>query len=265
MISILIPNRDSFEAIQLCIESIRRFTQCPYKIIVWDDCSVNGIDLKYLRECRDKGWLTLHEGTKHLSHGGVLNKLLNEICDTELAVVMDSDVQVFRHGWLEDMAQAVSSGEDIIAVSGIMKKYHTPHCYRTPIYNCWFGIIDMRLYKDGMQTDWTNKHVDRRDEPYKTIFAPYYPPTEAGIDWNRFNENQVAIDPGGKFWVKVNYDNPKGYRVLPLPPILYSKHRHFCHVTFIAFPQFDNNPKVVAERKAKFAQIKAELQRLRGK
>lgn len=59
-VSILISNCNSFDAIQLCIESIRARTDYPnYQIIVHDDESPNGVDIKYLEEAEAKGWIRL--------------------------------------------------------------------------------------------------------------------------------------------------------------------------------------------------------------
>ena len=90
--SVLISNHNNFEMIELCIESVRKFTDYPHKIIVYDDASAyvqdgkklpNEHDLNYLRACRDKGWITLIEGEKQIHHGGALNVLLTEACDTD--------------------------------------------------------------------------------------------------------------------------------------------------------------------------------------
>jgi len=263
-VSILIPNRDSYEALQLCVESIRKFTQYPHKIIVCDDNSSNKIDLKYLRECQDKGWIELYEHDEVGGHGAMLNRLTNDICDTRLAMIVDSDIQIRGHGWLGDMVRAISVSNNIIAVVDTMYKYIAPRYYRVPISNFWFGLINMDAYRDGMQVDWRNRRADRRREPFKTVFADHYPPDSPGIDWDNFKENQVEVDPGGNFWLQVSYFNPKGYEVIPLPDSVLHKYYHFWHITFISFPDYDNDARVVAERNAKFAQIRGELKKLRG-
>jgi len=278
-VSILIPNRDTYEMLQLCIESVRKYTRYPHRIIVCDDNSQGGVDLEYLREGRDKGWLELYENDKQLYHGGMLNRLVNEICDTELAFLMDSDVQILKPGWLQDFITLISEGDDIIAVWNTLLKYFTPHCYRVPVYHVWFGLLNMTAYRDGMQVDWASKQTDRRDEPFKTIFAPYYPPREAGISWDSWDENFVAIDPGGNPWVKFNYDNPRGYRVIPMPSSLGKKYHHYDHISCLvnSVPHellaLANNPEQPADRKEeitrkknfKFLRIKDELNKLRGK
>jgi len=72
-VSIVIPNLNCYEMLQLCIESVRKFTKYSnYKIIVCDDNSQNRVDLEYLHECQDKGWLTLYEHDKRHGHGGML-------------------------------------------------------------------------------------------------------------------------------------------------------------------------------------------------
>ena len=89
-VSILISNLNSFEAIQLCVESVRKHTKYPdYKIIVYDDTSWNKVDLAYLRIARNQGWLKLIEGETRVGHGGSVNALL-EACNTDLAMILDT-------------------------------------------------------------------------------------------------------------------------------------------------------------------------------
>lgn len=278
-VGILIPNLNCYEMIELCVESVRRFTEYPnYRIIVCDDNSQNGVDLEYLRGCQARGWLTLYEHDRRHGHGGMLNRLVNDICDTELAFLMDSDIQILGSGWLEAFVGAASENSDIIAVGDTMFRYFTPHCYRVPVYHAWFGLLNMNLYRDGMEVDWKSKKADRREEPFKTIFAPYYPPKEPGLNWERWNENFVAIDPGGNFWIKFNYDNPKGYKVVPMPKSLKNKYHHYDHVSFLSsetpeeLSELTNAPNQIgtieevrqkAKRRVKFTMIKDQLARLR--
>ena len=70
-VQILMPNLNSFEAVQLAVESIHHYTRhTNYEFIVYDDCSINDVDVDYLREAKRRGWITdLIEGQKHIGHG----------------------------------------------------------------------------------------------------------------------------------------------------------------------------------------------------
>ena len=261
-ISILISNRNSLEALQLTIESIRFYTNYPYKIIVYDDCSTNGVDIPYLKQAESKGWLKLYQGEKRVGHGGVLNELVNKICDTEYAIIMDSDTEVKGHNWIQDFLGVVSP--DVIAVVDVIDRRTTWKGYNVPVCDFSFGFLNMGLYRDNMEVDWRVMAggTDRRQHPYKLIFADIYPPNKASLD-PRFNENFVSIDPGGKFWLRVYYGNPKGYRMVPMPAALKPKYHHHGHISYISVIDDGFTEKTIQGREAKFRIIRRQLKELR--
>ena len=245
--SILISNRNAFEAVQLCLESIHKFTRYQdLQIIVYDDATENDIDLPYLREALDKGWITkLIEGQKHVSHGGALNVLLNQECETDLAVVMDCDVQIKAHGWIEPLIGMINK-PDVLGVCDFRHELINRGCYTAGFYQMWFGLLNMKAYRDGMQVDWQYGEATRDAYPLNQMFACL----DGVVKPPGFNENLVRLDPGSKLWVKVRYDNPKKYRMLFLPKVMYSKFHHY-------------SAQVGINRETRFAQIKEELRRLR--
>ena len=277
-VSIIIANRDSYEAIQLCIESVRKYTRHPYQIIVYDDNSKNDIDLPYLRECAKAEDFTLIESLSDDSrwHGGALNILLNTgVVDTDYAMVIDCDVQIKGYGWLENIVKIAESDKSIIAVVDTKNKGYTWIGYRTPIYHFWFGLLNMVAYRDDMITDWDNDVVDRRDKPFKAIFADLYPPQENAywkemvalgkIKPEQFKENFVSNDVGAKLWITVNYANKNGYRVEPLTPILRASYRHFGHGSIIGTLGHSKHDSYDAQQaRKKFDEIRRELKQLRS-
>lgn len=262
--SILIPNKDSYEAIQLCIESIRKYTTYPdYEIIVYDDSSINGVDLEYLKQARVRGWI--HEliiGDKSSGHGKALNFLINEACQTPLAMIVDSDVHIKDYGWLEDIVKAIDMQKDLVVCDVIPKGLFTVQGYRMPICDVSFGLLNMRVYKDGMQVDWLPKKIDRRKEPFLSLFADIYPPEKTEYfrkkgDKERFQENQVIIDVGSNLWMKATYENVKGYRIIPIPEYIKGKYRHFGHMSLLSrSDEFKDN--------IKFREMKTALKELRS-
>jgi len=264
-ISILIPNRNSFEALQLCIESIRKYTDYPHKIIVYDDRSTNDVDVQYLRRADVLGWLELHLGMKHLGHGAALNELVNRLCDTDYAIVMDSDIEIKRSGWIQDFLAIAATDEKIISIVDTIGKRLTWLGYNVPVCNFSLGFLNMEAYRNGMEVDWRSVigGTDRRQEPYESIFADIYPAPASFKNLPKFNENFVSIDPGAKFWLKVNYDNPKRYRVIPMSVGLKQKYHHFDHISFISIPDPSYPPKIAVQREAKFMVIRNHLKGLR--
>lgn len=264
-VSILIPNRNSFEAVQLAIESIRRYTDYPHRIIVFDDFSTNGIDIPYLENAKAKGWIELYRGKKHAGHGSALNQLVNDICDTDYAAIIDSDIEVKCSGWIQDFLSIVSTDKEIIAAVDTIEKRMTWRGYNVPVSNFSFGFINMKAYRDSMEVDWRSiiGGTDRREKPYCSIFADIYPPENRFKDLVTFDENFVSVDPGAKFWLKVNYFNSKSYRIIPIPYILLNKYHHFDHISFISIPDPSYPPHIAEKRKLKFSLIKNHLKELR--
>lgn len=275
-ISILISNRDSYEAIQLCVESIRRYTRYPHRIIVFDDRSRNDVDLPYLLDVQEKGWIELHrnKGDFPLTHGGSLNVLINQICDTDYAIILDCDVMIKKEGWLEDFMNETIKDSKTLAVVDMIPKGYTWKGFRTPIYHFWFGLLNMRAYNDGMRVNWVNNVEDASQEPYKSLFAElgdaennnYFMSlvNQGKVDLEKWDKTIVSNDSGAQLWLKVTYDNPKKYRVIPLPRGLHEKHRHFGHGAIIGTMAHSDEKSYDAEMaRLKFAEIKGCLEELR--
>lgn len=261
-ISILIPNRNSLDALQLTIESIRFYTDYPHQIIVYDDCSTNGVDIPYLKKAEINGWIKLYLGKKRIGHGGVLNELINKICDTDFAVVIDSDTEIKGMNWIQNFLSITEP--DVIAVVDVIDRRTTWKGYNIPVCDFSFGFLNMALYRDGMEVDWRVMAggTDRRQHPFQSIFADIYPPDKASLG-SQFNENFVSIDPGGKFWLKIHYNNPKGYKMLPIPGILKSKYHHHGHISYISVIEDSFSEKIRKGRDAKFKIIGRQLKELR--
>lgn len=275
-VSILISNRDSYEAIQLTVESIREYTKYPYKIIVFDDRSRNEIDLEYLRSTQAKGWLELHENhtSYPATHGGSLNVLINQLCDTDYAVVMDCDVMIKQYGWLEDLMNEAIKDEKILAVVDTKPKGYTWKGFASPVYHFWFGLLNMRAYNDDMRVSWINTVEDAGEEPYKSLFSDLAEASQNAyfmslvkqgkVNLERWDKNIVSNDSGAQLWLKVTYDNPKGYKVVPLPNGLHEKHRHFGHAAIIGtMAHSDEQSYDATMARLKFDEIKGYLEKLR--
>jgi len=274
-VSILITNRDSYEAIQLCVESVRNLTHYPYEMIVFDDCSKNGIDLEYLRAKQEAGWLTLVENYgPPLTHGGSLNVLVNDLCHTDYAVILDCDTFIRTKGWLSTFVSLAESEKNLLAIVDTKQKGYTWKGFRTPIYHFWFGFLDMRLYKDGMIIDWRNTVEDASHEPYRSLFADLLPPEKnsyflelehAGrIDRKRWRSDVVSNDVGAKLWLKVTYDNPKDYRVIGLTSQLRMAYHHFGHGAIVGnLANTEGDGYDSKQARKKFAEIKSHLGALR--
>lgn len=227
-VDILVTNRNTREAIQLCVESVRFYTEPgTYRLVVYDDASTNNIDIPYLREKRDAGWLTLIEGRECVLHGGALNILVNDICDSRYAVIIDSDVEILHREWLPRLVEMVSGDDKAIAAVnclGVMPR--NMENLVAPFGEWWFGILDMRSYRDGMETDWRPIILRERDE-FDAL------PNAAKLPVDKLES--YIFDVGCKLCDKVLHDNPKGYRILsPLPMHIKETFRHYGQVSGLA-------------------------------
>ena len=278
--SILISNRNSFEAIQLCVESVRRYTDTP-RITVYDDCSTNGVDIEYLRKANEQGWLELIEGHKlgHYKedfdkprcgyyaiffHGRALN-ILTASCTTRYAVILDCDVQILAPGWLDALIAPMTENPLALGVCDIWPKWIHDRYYVMPTYKFYFGALDMERYWDGMAVDWIPRAMDRREEPMLSLFAEWYPVKKhyPGRNLPKFEEDLVRGDPGSPIWLKLTYDNPKGYKILPWPVVARKACRHFTHgaINGDGFTYVDGEEARLKNKK--FLKIRSELANLR--
>jgi len=285
-VNILIPNYNSFEAIQLCVESVRHYTKYQnYKIIVFDDHSwyrqdpdsdakqPNMVDLGYLRDCHNKGWIELHEnpGPQSLSHGGTLNKLMHEYCDADYAMILDCDTQVLMAGWLTEMVRVAEADPKILTVADFKDSGFASKYYRTGLYFCWFQIIKMSAYNDGMQVDWKLSKHDIHKHPYDKEFVGLYPRENCKWTyyWNQncnkdeFDADLVVNDPASHLYLQIKYFNPKNYRAMPLPPHVRPMYYHYAHMSFISIPG-SYESQVAQKRKQKLQMINQELRRVRS-
>jgi hypothetical protein len=196
--------------------------------------------MEYLLKAQERGLVNvIIVGETTVHHGEALNRLVNGARpSTDYAVVMDNDVQILRRGWLSDLLGTARADQNIIAVVDCKPKGYWPYGFRPPIYHFWFGLINMRAYRDGMQVNWNAGFESRLEEPWLSFFADLYPPDNnpefqdyIKRGWARkdFDDNLVLSDPGCHIWKKVTFDNPKGYRVIPLSTTQRMSFYHWGH------------------------------------
>jgi len=236
-VSILISNYNSYEALQLCVESIRKYTRYPYEIIVYDANSDNKIDRGYLQKAEQAGWLKVILGKEKTQHG-VSIELLLDACDTDLAMILDCDIEILAPEWLEDMANLIE--DDVVLISNVEKDYNSGVPSLPDWFQSWFMMLNMKAYNDGMKTRWKTSQVN-------------------------YNGREVFSPTGGKFWLKIQQDNPEGYRMISIPHCIQRKYHHFAHVSILG-TLADNEPNLKQLKQAqtmKFNEVKGRLNKLR--
>jgi len=237
-VSILMSNFNSCEAVQLAVESVRRYTSYPdYRLVVYDDCSTNSVDVEYLREAKRKGWVTeLIEGKRRSSHGSALNVLMCG-CKTDLAMVLDCDVEITGEGWLRDMVACVN--DSTLAVLGIEDNYPNKRPSLPSWFQSWFMLWNMAAYRDGMEADWQTGSVRYRGV---SVFSP----------------------TGGRIWLNQQQSNPKRYAFVPLPASVKCKFRHVAHISVLGELQESNHERLFMARQKKLNIVCERLEQLRA-
>jgi len=256
-VDILIPNLNGREALELCIESIARYTLEPHRVIVYDDGSGAG-DVEYLGRARARGWVDLViRREEQRGHGAALNVLVNEAAiNSDYAAIVDNDVQILRSGWLSELLALAERPHVLAACDANAGANQCWRGWRPPTFLFWFGMLNMSAYRDGMQTNWARPD-DRVDaEPWRSLFSGMTTVFKPGEE---FDPGRVVFDPGSAFWAKWKYENPKGYSCLPLTSELRGAFRHISHGQHWLDPDMSDTPKAKSIR----AYIDSELKRLR--
>lgn len=239
-VSICITNFQSGDTIALAIESIRKFTDYPHEIIVIDDATDPTLydDLAYLRSVRDKGWIRLIENESRQNHGPSLSRMLDTV-QSDLAMIMDCDIQILAPGWLELMvAEQEKTGAAMVAN---LEEFPDDNIH----LQSWFFMVDMAQYpfikdywgytqrtdgKPGMRG--TGYLIQERVAEQGRLITPL--PAELGGRPPGFNSS-VAFGVPGRW-------------------------RHACHISVLSAPQAGPEWDV---RQRKYAVIQAELKKLR--
>ena len=265
-VDIVIANYNGREGLELCIESIARYTPEPHRVIIYDDASTNPGDVAYLLKAAVN---EIRIGRNHVGHGGALNALINGADpDTEYVAVIDNDIQIRRSGWLTALLDLADTPQ-VLAVCDDKDTFgYCSRGYRPEMFLLWFGLLNMSAYRDGMQVDWARADAARADEPWRSKFAALYPP-EDNAEWQQlrktqawysdFDRERVIFDPGATLWAKMRYENPKGYVSRPLTPWLRESFHHWGHAQHWLAPGMEYTPQGCSMR----ANIENELRRLR--
>jgi len=224
--SILISSWWSHVALEMTIESIlKRTVYDNYKIVVCDSSSNNSKERQYLRQKRDSGNIELLECTDRgklgfLKHGEAINRLL-QCCSTELACLLDSDIEILEGDWLSTLADFIRNGKDLGA--GDLRKggcFLPQSIFRGPLYHPSCLFLNMPAYRCfGTDDDWPEKGILMAEYKYKYKFDNW-PQCEGNNLVYNYDPKMAGVhyDTAGRFTEKVLWENPEGLRMYSLPP-----------------------------------------------
>lgn len=222
-VSILISSWWSHDALELTIESIlERTVYDNYKIVVCDSSAPDSRERAYLKRNRDGGHIELIENDAGmLKHGEAIWRLL-QYCTTELACLLDSDVEIIGADWLSILAGHIKADNDL-GVGDLRKGgcFLASSFFRGPIYHPSCLMLNMAAYRRfGMnEDDWPEKGVPMAEYKYKGKFDNW-PMCEGNYLVYNYDEKMggVHYDTAGRFTERVLWENPEGLRMHALPP-----------------------------------------------
>ena len=226
-VSILIPTRRAFEAIELTIESILARTWYDnFRIIICDNSHGEGYGnrLEYLKEHKKNGTIELIENpmetgmweqksdgmsTNRYGHGENL-KVLLKACETDYAMLLSSGIEILKTNWLDMLLAMLKTDKDL----GVARFRQARNNFETSwVAPCWWPnvmLLNMKLYRKIMRDeDWDLARVPFETYKYKHLFdgkpVPINPDPE-GLT--------VFLDTGYFLWERLENDNSEGYRMI---------------------------------------------------
>ena len=226
-VSILIPTRRAFEAIELTIESILvRTWYDNFRIIVCDNSQGEGEGnrLEYLKQHERNGTIKLIENTggdgawearpdgsslNRYGHGENL-KILLKACDTEFAMLLSSGIEILETNWLDVFWAMLKTDKDLGAArfKGAGNNFNTSW-----VAPCWWPnlmFLNMELYRKTMRDeDWDLVRVPYENYKYKHLFDGQATPKNPDLEGLT-----VFCDTGYFLWERLEYDNPEGYKMV---------------------------------------------------
>jgi len=260
--SILIPNYRGGDALHLCLESIRHYTpEGTCQIIVANDYDPDGEDNAYLDRAAGTWGVSVHYAKRRLSHGAVLNWLVNDLCRTRRAVILDNDIEILAPGWLEESLRLLN-GDRVLAACDVRPQVVvSEQGYCLPFYRAWFCPLNMDIYRDMGAIDWEFAYADANAPPIAELVRPLREIKKGP----GFLESRACLDPGSKLWAKVHFDNPRGYRVLPIPSGISEKFRHIGHYSYLLDIPDGYSEEIRQDKIRKHAEVRRALEQLRAR
>lgn len=113
MVTIIIANENTRQALNLCLLSIRKYTKKPYRVIVADNSSTDG-SLKLLKSFSRVKTLKVSGLRLGERHGKALDLAAKKV-RAKYLLALDSDVEILDHNWLDSMVDKVSETDAAFA------------------------------------------------------------------------------------------------------------------------------------------------------
>ena len=141
--TICVVNYKTLDLTRLCLRSIRKYTNYPYKVLVIDNDSQDE-STEYLKRLDWVQFVERKDETNDSSggyaHAAALDMGL-ELCDTAYFMAMHSDTFVHTSGWLGELMEYFKANPQTVCVGG-------GKCELTPTWSVWLKkLTDFKTFK----------------------------------------------------------------------------------------------------------------------
>lgn len=258
-VEILVPNRHTWEAIELTVESVLARTNYPnFSLTVCDNSSADhdGNRLEYLRDMEHRGRIKLLRNIrpmhkyKEYGHGENIKVMLSQ-CETDFAMLLSSGVEAVQKHWLKILVNLIQTKWDLGVAKFVAPRNHFDKCWAAPRFVPNWMLLDMRKYRrfGNIDEDW---RFDR-------IMLPAYDHPEYFEELPKLKNPdcdppRVFRDTGWRLYDRLETENPERLKMIPLPHGFHKNELHW-------YGGLDRNshrpehPHVVKTRKAIWARL----------
>jgi len=223
----------------------------------------NGNRLEYLRDQAKQGNIRLIENADQddkYGHGENI-KVLLKACQSDYALLFVSTAEILNGDWLDFLVNEVKTNNALGIAREKSAANHFNQQWIAPVYWPNIMLLDMRIYREfgDIDEDWDLKRTMLPDFKHPELFADLEPLAEPDHDPPR-----VFCDTGSRFWERVSFENPNGYKMLSLHNYFYS-HRHGLNrIKLYSGLDRNSHRPYIKHCQDRFAEIKIRLDWLRN-
>ncbi len=239
-VTILIPTRfDSRYMLELCLETVKKYTEYPHNIIV-GDAGVSEETLSFLKSRTD---ITVIKP----KNPSLPKDSMIKYVDTPYFLFLHDDVQILKKGWLEKRVALMENNLRNAAVGPV-------------VANFIYGWKTRFLYKNSMRRFWPLAFLVRTDvqREFGLRWGVIRKDGSEAVDYQRYWDDVAQFDTGGMAYQQ--FMSQKKYKFVPCK--FHKEIRHFGGMTWPIKKKIQNEKtgfdidKTVDNRNAKMEMIK---------
>lgn len=110
LVSIIIPNKDNVDSLDLCLKSIEKSSYKNYEIIVVENNSVEQETFKYYDSLSDNIKVVTWESNGVFNYSSI-NNYGAKFANGEFLVLLNNDIEILTEDWLEEMISTCQRDE----------------------------------------------------------------------------------------------------------------------------------------------------------